>query len=536
MAAAAAVADALTQNGALTHSTTGTALVDFFSMMTRDIASDVRTDLLKKAWGENPLLIMKLIFHLFDCRGGKKERYQGEQCLLWLLENHRDDLMANFEHIWFYGYWKSYLIFLGTDLEGEMISFYADAIKRDLAIVSADTAEKKGDLNQLTLAGKWLPRENGAHDKRFAAAKKFAKALGKSMKQYRTDVLNVLTPHLHVVETKMCAGKWTEIDYEKVTSIAGKRYEKAFPRHDEDGYIAYREKVKAGQAKMNTSQNFAHEFVGPYIHRRAMEPDEDIEVRWSQYLKQTVERVRQHYTDQNKRMRNMLVVADVSESMYRGCRGIKVPPIDVSVGLAMLGGALLPEESPFHRKWMTFSADPQLHATKGETLFDQVQDAQEANWGMNTNLQKMFDLVLTMATSLSVPQEHLPEMFVIISDMEFDKATRSNDRTNVEAYKQKFVDAGYTPPDVVFWNVNASSVQFPATDNAPGVSLVSGFSPDLFTSLLEEGEMTPYQMMYRVATSPRYNRISVAPATYIDIEGFQDLAIGSTSSDANDEA
>ena len=503
---------AFTGNNALSLGTTKSTLVDFFTQMTRDTSSRVREDLLQGAWNENPLLTLKLIFHLFDCRGGKKERNQGERCLLWLMDLHCEDLMVNFEHIWFYGYWKSYLIFLGTPIEREMIAFYTDGTRRDLLRVT------EGKISEITLNAKFLPREGCFHDKKFHAAWKFASALRVNKRDYRKDIIGVLAPHVKVVETLMCSGKWTDIEYPKVPSIAGKRYEKAFRRHDSEGYNGFVEDVKSGRT--NTSQNMAYEFTGYYLKNWnggsefGCLIDEDVEVRWSEYLKQTIGSLRRSYSRKDQqRMWNMMVVADVSSSMYRANDGVRVRPIDVSVALAILGSQLLPETSPFYKQWISFSETPELHEIEATTLRDQIKDAVNAVWGMKINLQAMFDLVLDMATSLKVTQENIPELFVIVSYIEFDEATRKNDRANVEVYRQKFVEAGYTPPDVIFWNVNSTNVQFPASHDAGGVALVSGFSPELFSSLLQSGDMTPYRMMIRALFDPRYDRVILSSET-----------------------
>ena len=63
----------LTANGALTHKTTKSDLLDMFAMggsYRRRSEEDVIL-LFKKAYEENPVYALKCLFYIGDCRGGK---------------------------------------------------------------------------------------------------------------------------------------------------------------------------------------------------------------------------------------------------------------------------------------------------------------------------------------------------------------------------------------------------------------------------------------------------------------------------------
>ena len=74
---------------------------------------------------------------------------------------------------------------------------------------------------------------------------------------------------------------------------------------------------------------------------------------------------------------------------------------------------------------------------------------------------------------------------------------------------QNFIDAGYTMPKIVYWNLNARNNNFPVQFDAQGTALVSGFSPALLTSLLSGKDFTPESMMFEVVNSKRYEPISI---------------------------
>lgn len=115
---------------------------------------------------------------------------------------------------------------------------------------------------------------------------------------------------------------------------------------------------------------------------------------------------------------------------------------------------------------------------------------------MNTNIQAVFDLILKKATQNRLSNSALPEMVLIISDMEFDMAQPR--KTNYQAIDDKFKAAGYTHPVLVFWNVDAKSHQFPVMKNDERVILLSGFSPNVFKSLMGGKIINPIEAMLAI--------------------------------------
>ena len=64
---------AYTENGAVTHRTTQSDLLDMFALggAYRSRSDDDCIVLFKKAFAENPVYALKCLFYLGDCRGGK---------------------------------------------------------------------------------------------------------------------------------------------------------------------------------------------------------------------------------------------------------------------------------------------------------------------------------------------------------------------------------------------------------------------------------------------------------------------------------
>ena len=74
----------------------------------------------------------------------------------------------------------------------------------------------------------------------------------------------------------------------------------------------------------------------------------------------------------------------------------------------------------------------------------------------------------------------------------------------MEIIAERFAQAGYKCPKLVFWNVNARNDNIPMKDK-DGITFVSGFSPSTF-ELIMTGK-TGYTLMMEKLNSDRYKEI-----------------------------
>jgi hypothetical protein len=188
--------------------------------------------------------------------------------------------------------------------------------------------------------------------------------------------------------------------------------------------------------------------------------------------------------------------------MY-GCGEPK--PIEVAVSLGMYFAER--NKGKFKNHFITFSENPQLVEIKGKDILEKLRYCVSYNEVANTNIQKVFELILNTAVKYSLPQRELPETVYIVSDMEFDWCAKDAEITNFEYAKKLFASHGYKLPKVVFWNVQSRNTQQPVTMNEQGVALVSGCTPRLF-SLVMEGDIDPYHFMMEVIGNERYAKIA----------------------------
>ncbi len=467
-----------TENGALAYSSTQSALVDLFAITGAMRYADESEiiDKFSKAMVEDHLLATKMAFYTRDVRGGLGERRSGRLMLEFLALNYPDIFLKNLEYIPEYGRWDD-LVYLLEYAPEKIVEMIRKQLDQDLA----DKKENK----PISLLAKWLPSVNTSNKETVRKGRLLAEKLGMSEKEYR-KTLSQLRRYLNVVEVNLSAKNYEKIVYDEVPSLAMNKYRKAFLRNDEENFNEYLNKVEKGEAKINASVLYPYNIVEKYLYQ-TNEYDPVLEEQWKAL------------PDYVKGEKKFLVMADVSGSMYGR-------PMATSVGLAIYFASR--NKGPFANHFMTFSAEPKLVEVKGENLLEQIRYVCGAEWGMNTDLEAAFILLLHTAVKYNTPKEEMPESLIIITDMEIDRCTKS-DWTFLDQMKKSFEDNGYELPNIVFWNVNSRNNTYHASYDHQGVQLASGQSPIVFESLAEGVELTPYDYMLSVLNSERYQKISI---------------------------
>lgn len=443
------------------------------------------------AWIVDPLRTLKFVFYLRDCRGGK-----GEKKLFRALIRHMiarglsAHVIANLQQIPFFGSWKDIAIcFFGSPLEAEAVALFGSQLQADLG------------TEHPSLCAKYVPSEGSSIDRAHQTVDKITLALGMTGPlpsracRFRKQWLRPLRTQLDLVEARMCAKDWPAINYEHVPSIAGAKYKQAFRKHDPDRYGTYLQSVIKGEKKMNTSVLMPYQMVGTYL--RTSERDETIEAQWVSFLK-----------DRRSKWPpgiNVLPLIDVSGSMFHS--GTFPQPGEVAISLGMLF-ASLNTSAQFKQKFITFHESPELLTISPGTLYDQVKYVQSTKWGGSTNFQSAFDLILNTAQLFAVPEAQMPQILLVLSDMQFNSA---DNVTNWEAVETKYAAAGYRRPTIIFWNLNGQTVDYPVPNaTVPDCALLSGYNDAIMYSLLEARMPSPVEIMHRALDSDRYAGIKLA--------------------------
>lgn len=479
-----------TLNGALTHSTTGNSCVDLFFKTTRDLDFPTFHLLLEASRRESLLDTVRLLFHLRDCRGGKGEKRLGIAGLLTLAGSGKEGeqmVCRNLKHLPSFGSYKDLLRFLGTPLEKDALKILVKQLRKDRALLK-EHQQPPGLHQAISLAAKWAPSEGGAEDRQHQAAHKVARLLGCSLEQYRKEYLVPLRKHIKIVETLIVEGRFDEIDFSTIPSIAMDRYKKLFKKRCPERFADYINRVASKETKINVGQLEPHQITKQYLESSYRECLPDVEVQWEHFVEKT---------RQSSHINNALAIVDVSNSMSGR-------PLEVATALGLLLATIT--KGPFHKRWITFSTRPVLETLRGETLREQLRGMTWAHWEMSTDLIKVFQLILHHALQCNTKPEEMPTTLFIFSDMQFDEACHC--QTNFEEIEQLYQAAGYQRPKIIFWNLAATNIDFPVTSEIKDTALVSGFNPSLFQLFVDGAEsINPTMIMRMAIDAPRYQCI-----------------------------
>ncbi len=470
-----------TENGAITHITTESDCLDLFATigaLRRESDAEIEARFIR-AFTENRDIAMKLLFFARDIRGGLGERRVFRVILNWLAKNEPKTVRKNLEYIAEYGRFDDLLTLMGTPCEDAMIEVIKAQLEADIRAYEL--------CGEVSLLAKWLPSVNTSNKEAVHKAKKIARKLGMTDKEYRKTLVT-LRSYIRIIENNLREKDYT-FDYSKQPSKAMFKYRKAFIRNDGERYSEFMNKVSTGEAKLNAKTLMPYEIITPFFRKEVSDEERKaINATW----------VSQPDFGNDE---NTLVVIDGSGSMYGWGE-----PMPATVALSL--GIYFAERNTgaFANHFVTFSKNPQLVEIKGEDILDKVRYCHEYNEVANTNIEAVFDLILNTAVKSNVPQSELPSKIVIISDMEFDYCAENASLTNFENAKRKYRRYSYDLPEVVFWNVASRNRQQPVKMNEQGAKLVSGCTPRLF-SMIAGGTLDPYAFMLEVVESERYAKI-----------------------------
>lgn len=483
-----------TENGAVALKSSGSALLDFFAM-----GSALRSDrekffeLFLKASEESELFAAKLLFYTRDIRGGQGERETFRYALSKMANypSGQQILKGNLELIPFFGRWDDILSLLGTPLEEDAVEFLKFALLVDLEKISS------GNTKEVSLLAKWLPSVNTSSRETRKTARYLARKFNMSERDYRKN-LSMVRSVIGIVESKISKGDYLSILYDKLPSRALLKYRKNFVSKDAIRYAEFLQAVKTGDKKLNAGTLYPYDIVAkivesPYSIGGKKDPEE------IEYLNSAWNSLPNYMQKEE----NSICVVDVSGSMFT-----KGNPSPISVAISL--GIYFAQRNvgAFKDHFITFSQTPKVNKIVGDNISDIVKKLSTSEWGMSTDLQSVFSAILKFALKNNAANEELPRKVYIISDMQFNQAVPQNSNTNFEEIQNKYSNAGYDIPEIVYWNVNARGGTSPVAKDDRGTYLVSGCSPSILKHALNVESATPMTLMMEVINSKRYSIIS----------------------------
>jgi hypothetical protein len=456
--------EARTANGMKARKSTAKATVDLFYNIGASRGKNIVGDF-TAAYVENSDVALRIAQWARDVRGGAGERQLFRDILVHLEKRDPDAALALLKKVPEIGRWDDIFVFQGPVLKSAAYTMLGDALRA-----------------QNGLAAKWTPRKG----KIAAEVRAF---FGMTPKQYRKSLVSMTK----VVETQMCANDWDNINFSHVPSVAARQYKKAFNRHT-PAFAEYVAKLvaKDTSVKVNASAIYPHDVLKGIAHSYVKFDKTETDHVIAQW-----DALPNYVGDAS-----ILPIVDVSGSMTCPAgKNTQVRCLDVAVSL----GLYLADKNKgvFKDTFLTFSSKPELVTLKGN-IVQKVEQMSKSNWDMSTDLHAAMSKILDVAVKSNVPASDMPAMLLILSDMQFNHCARFDD-TAMQMIERKFADAGYTVPQVVFWNLNSSD-NVPVKADKTGAALVSGFSPSIMTALLSADldQFTPEGIMLKTVMSDRY--------------------------------
>ena len=462
--------EARTDNGMKARKSTAKACVDLFFKIGASRGKNITKDF-TAALVENKDVALRIAQWVRDARGGAGERQLFRDVLVYLEKHDKDAAKALLRKVPELGRWDDIFVFTDKELKTQAYTMLGDALRA-----------RNG------LAAKWTPRKG-------PVALELRQFFGMSPKFYRKSLVELTK----VVESQMCAKEWDNINFSHVPSVAHARYKKAFGRNTEK-YAEYVKALVKGDdpiVKVNAGAVYPYDVLKGLINPYGVTFDKtQLDLITKQW-----EALPNYIGDAN-----VLPLVDVSGSMSCPAGGYNSKSKTTCLEVAVSLGLYLADKNKgkFKDTFLTFSGNPELLTLRGD-IVQKIDQMNKSKWEMNTNLVRALDKILSVAVKGNVPQSEMPEMLLILSDMQFDQCARFDDSA-FGSIVRKFTDAGYAVPKIVFWNLNASD-NVPVKYDTRGVALVSGFSPAIVKAVLaaDTDQFTPEAIMMKTIMVPRYD-------------------------------
>jgi hypothetical protein len=452
---------------------------------------------LNKSSKEDIIDTFILAFYIRDCRGGKGERYIGREALIWLFINHPSNFLKVLKFIPEYGRWDDVLQFFPNvcqipdshHVQIKMVELFADKIKEDYNLML--------EGKPCSLCAKWAPIQKNSLDRKHKVFETLANKMNITSRTLRKKYITPLRQYLNIVETFMCKNKWEEIDYNKVPSCAIKRLKDAFLKHDDIRFQEWKKNLSIGNpiAKVCGKQLFPYELVKEI--RTKNKADEVCESQWKVLEEECIK---------NGSLDNDVAVVDTSFSMHTP----NFLPLDVSISMGLLISGC--SKGKFKNLIFTFNTVPTSILINEGSLINRYNQIKAIPWGGNTNIQATFKMILERGQQYNLKQDDMPKRLWIISDMQFDHVTDNHNLTNFQEIERMYKDSGYTRPQIIFWNVNGSTLDFPVTSDQNNTVMISGFSSVIMKSILtgKFTNLSPFLILQETLNNDRLMPIRLA--------------------------
>ena len=477
----------------------------------------------EETYNTNICYMITLLFYFRDIQEGKGERDLFYWGYLWMYRKFPEIMLHMLDLLVYeettlevkvgkpFGTWKDLnkiMEYCTEDKNADIAcDIYTQLEEKIVKLYSFQLMFDKKSKNP-SLAAKWAPRENKYVDKKtnlveLIAADMFGDIDNPShrIKLYRKTISS-LNKKINTVEQLQCDNRWSEISFGNVPSKALKQYMKAFLYITKKGelrgsqedrfecrkkFLEERHKAATNPSEsvFNTKDLQPHEIVGSILKDSSEQNISNMTALWNKYISDLKE---DFYDEEGKpKMPKTLAMCDVSGSMV----GL---PMDAAISTTILLIEMLGLNG---NCVLTFESEPQwINLEDCPTLYSKIIKLKQAPWGGTTNFSSAFNLILSAAVDNKLPQEHMFERLVVLTDMQFDeadkpdfyygcKSTKEYETFNscYEKIKSAFIAANYKMPEIIFWNFRGNTNNHITETSQQGVTMLSGLSG---TSMLKD--------------------------------------------------
>ena len=451
----------------------------------------------KEALKSNKILAIAWLFYLRDCRGGIGERDTFRKIITDILSNeYPEDTCKILKLIPEYGRWDD-LVYIfdrtkNEDVKNKCISIIRDQILQDMFYVVENKKEK------ISLCAKWLPSPNTTSKETRRVAYKLYKNISPTISGYR-KILALLRKAINVTERNLSNKTYENIDYSKVPSRAALKHINTFIQNDNVRFSHYVKNCIEGNANINTIGVSPYEILKKACEDTSSDDSQKFyELMWNQLV--------EHGFPNTEKFNRALCVVDSSGSMTSTKVSVNTTAFDVASSLGLYFSTKM--NGPFHDKMLAFATNPVwIDVSNCTHLKEKYKKIQKGYWDLTTNIEAVFNLILKLAKTENVKSDDMPDTLLIISDMQFNMATERPDLPLMEHIKDKYHEAGYTLPKLVFWNVAGNAGTIPVIDSEDnGVALISGFNQNV-ANVATSDKKDPYLALVETITSDRYKPV-----------------------------
>jgi hypothetical protein len=430
-----------------------------------------------------------------------------------------------------YGSWKDIKYFCDYCKSKSFTNYSYNLVEYAIEItnqqIRKDYYSLVTNLNDISLAAKWVPREKSSFGWLFErlatnyfshfldTAKtdnKRACAILKCKTEYR-KMLSALNKHIDTVQIKQCGDDWVNIDFIKTTSITLTKQKKAFLNLKKNGDIRCPDNNDRVQCAQHFNQHIQKAVKGEIEMKGAR-------VGMADFTKQAIEL---SFTG-NQVEKDLLNSQWRDNASQTGALGKMIAMVDVSgsmdgdpMHVAIAIGIRIAEKSVIGNRVMTFSSNPTwVNLDQYNDFVSKVEVIKKAEWGMNTNFYAALNTILEAIIQNKMDPVDVQDMvLVILSDMQMDCGDKCDMQALYNTIKAKYEAAGirvhgspYKPPHILFWNLRSTS-GFPSLSNQPNASMMSGFSPALLNLFCEKGlssleSCSPWSLLLKSLENERY--------------------------------